>query len=106
MRGAACWIGLLVTALGCSGGKGASDADRPLTERQRDSVIGVSVPARQMPFRAISLCISSFMPASCAIDQMPASIARRAPSTVCTWPSTLSPAFAASAITSLISSTE
>jgi hypothetical protein len=42
MRGAACWIGLLATALACSGGNGASDADRPLTERQRDSLIGAS----------------------------------------------------------------
>jgi len=40
----------------------------------------------------------------CAIDQMPASMALRAPFNVCTCPSTLSPAFAASLITSRISS--
>jgi hypothetical protein len=44
--------------------------------------IGVSVPARQTPFSAISRWFSSVMPESCAIDQTPPSIARRAPSTV------------------------
>ena len=65
---------------------------------------GVSVPARQMPLAAISLCISSLSAVECAIDQMPASMALRAPLSVCTWPSTFMPDLAASAMMKRISS--
>ena len=41
MRLAICWIGLVALGLGCGGGT-ASDANEPLTERQRDSLIGAS----------------------------------------------------------------
>src|ERR1035437_7061582 len=60
--------------------------------------------ARQMPFCAMSLCRSSVSVLPCSMDQMPASIAFFAPFAVCTCPATFSPAFAASRITSRISS--
>jgi hypothetical protein len=68
-------------------------------------VKGVSVEARKMPFCAIRRWCSSLRAMPCSIDQRPASIARLAPSGVWTWPATLSPPFAASAMNSFISST-
>ena len=68
-------------------------------------VNGVSVEARKIPFCAIALWCSSVSAMPCSIDQIPASIARVAPSGVWTWPATLSPPLAASETKSFISST-
>ncbi len=60
MRAVACAIGLLVLGLGCGGQKDAPKSPEPLTQRQRDSLLGASaLPGARGVQKALAIADSA-----------------------------------------------